>query len=34
MTFMKGEARGGQGFRAVAGLNLEYHRLASSGEAS
>jgi hypothetical protein len=27
----RGEARGGQGFRAVTGLNLEYHRLAISG---
>ena len=30
-AFTKGEARGGQGFRAVTGLNLEYHRLAISG---
>jgi hypothetical protein len=31
--FRRGEARGGQGFRAVTGLNLEYHRLAISGAA-
>jgi hypothetical protein len=30
-AFMKGEARGGQGFRAATGLNLEYHRLSITG---
>jgi hypothetical protein len=28
--FMRGEAGGGQGFRAATGLNVEYHRLATS----
>src|SRR5271165_1849439 len=32
-AFMRGETRGGQGFRAVTGLNFEYHRLAISGAA-
>jgi hypothetical protein len=32
-AFTRGEARGGQGFRAVTGLNLGYHRLALSGAA-
>jgi hypothetical protein len=32
-AFMRGEARGGQGFRAVIGLNLEYHRRANRGAA-
>ena len=32
-AFMRGEARGGQGFRAATGLNLEYHRVATSNAA-
>jgi hypothetical protein len=32
-AFTRREARGGQGFRAVTGLNLEYHRLAINGVA-
>jgi hypothetical protein len=32
-AFMRGEARGAQGFRAATGLNLEYHRLSISGTA-
>ena len=30
-AFMRGEARDGQGFRAVTGLNFDYYRLAISG---
>jgi hypothetical protein len=29
-AFMRGNARGGQGFRSARGLNIEYHRLAKS----
>src|ERR1700730_10063370 len=32
-AFIRGAARGGQGFGAVTGLNLEYHRLAINGAA-
>ena len=32
-AFTRGEVRGGQGFRATTGLNVEYHRLASSNAA-
>jgi hypothetical protein len=32
-AFMKGEVRGGEGFRAATGLNVEYHRLATSNAA-
>ena len=31
-AFRRGEARGGQGFHAATGLNVEYHRLAVIGE--
>ena len=32
-AFIRGKARGGQGFRAATGLNLDYHRLATSNAA-
>jgi hypothetical protein len=32
-AFMRGAVRGGQGFRAATGLNVEYHRLATSNAA-
>ena len=32
-AFMRGAARGGQGFRASTGLNVEYHRLVTSDAA-
>ena len=32
-AFMRGAARGGQGFRAAMGLNVEYHRIATSNAA-